>query len=92
MEAGGDRHWPRPVWRLLCHWPRPRPGRVMGDGLTTVSAVYIHPNTAAVVLFTLGEAISPLQTILNIKTDLTDSFTCTRSSPVLTDQTGLSQD
>ena len=71
MEAGGDRHWPSSVWRLLCHWPRPRPGRVMGDGLTTVSAVYIHPNTAAVVLFTLGEAVSSLQTILNIKTELT---------------------
>ena len=70
MEAGRDGHWPRSVWRLLGHWARARPGGVVGDGLTAVSAVYIHPDTAAVVLFTLGEAVSSLETILNIKTHL----------------------
>ena len=70
MEAGRDRDWPRPVWRLLSHGPRARPGGMVGDGLAAVSAVYIHPDTAAVVLFTLGEAVSSLETILNIKTHL----------------------
>ena len=72
MEAGGDRDWPRPVWRLLSHGPGPRPGGVVGDGLAAVSAVYIHPDTAAVVFFTLGEAVSSLETILNIETHLTE--------------------
>lgn len=64
MEAGGDGDWPRPVWRLLGDWARAWPGRVVGDGLTAVSAVYIHPDGAAVILLTLGEAVSSLETIL----------------------------
>ena len=73
MEAGRDGHWPRSVWRLLGHRARAWPGWVMGDGLTAVSAVYIHPDSATVVLLTLGEAISSLETILNISADL-DNF------------------
>ena len=72
MEAGRDGHRPRSVWRLLGHWARSWPGGVVGDGLTAVSAVYIHPDSAAVVLLTLGEAISSLETILNISTHIND--------------------
>ena len=66
MEAGGDRDWPRAVRWLLGHGARPRPGGVVSDGLAAVSAVYVHPHTARVVLLILGEAVSSLETILNI--------------------------